>query len=436
MAIDKAIDSAQLDADLTDVADAIRTKGGTSDALEFPGGFVDAVGAIQTGSGEAKEEAPLKDVNFYDYDGTRLYSYTTAEAAALTELPPLPVVDGLTYTGWSWTLEEVTSLNADDPWAEIVAFCHATDGYWAHITLGTEEDCKNFTIACYPTAINDLRIDWGDGTVETPEYDKAYQPASSRFSHDYASPGKYSIHVTPITKSVNVLAIVSARCASLVDALWMGEDWNGNNYLWSNIYTNNYVRAITLPGKDIDYGSNLGVKNAVLWTGKTLKIFCSTEPNTHRIIATPKTVSFAKMNGIYGQVNAVGSYRIPDGVTGEIAGTNMFNAQRLKHVRIPEGSTKIGYRAFYQARALEEVTIPSTITTVSSDAFNGNFGMKRYIIKASTPPTLDNKSAFNQIPDDCVFYVPDESITAYQEATNWSTWADRYHGLSELEGRA
>lgn len=38
-------------ADLKAVADAIRTKGGTSDALEFPGGFVDAVGAIQAGSG-------------------------------------------------------------------------------------------------------------------------------------------------------------------------------------------------------------------------------------------------------------------------------------------------------------------------------------------------------------------------------------------------
>lgn len=49
MAIDKAIDSAQLDADLTSVANAIRTKGGTSAALAFPAGFVSAVEAIETG---------------------------------------------------------------------------------------------------------------------------------------------------------------------------------------------------------------------------------------------------------------------------------------------------------------------------------------------------------------------------------------------------
>ena len=37
-------------ADLTAIADAIRSKGGTSGALEFPGGFVDAVGAIKGNS--------------------------------------------------------------------------------------------------------------------------------------------------------------------------------------------------------------------------------------------------------------------------------------------------------------------------------------------------------------------------------------------------
>lgn len=37
--------------DLTSVADAIRTKGGTSGQLQFPGGFVDAVEAIETGGG-------------------------------------------------------------------------------------------------------------------------------------------------------------------------------------------------------------------------------------------------------------------------------------------------------------------------------------------------------------------------------------------------
>ena len=39
------------DNSLASVADAIRSKGGTSDALVFPGGFVSAISAIQTGGG-------------------------------------------------------------------------------------------------------------------------------------------------------------------------------------------------------------------------------------------------------------------------------------------------------------------------------------------------------------------------------------------------
>lgn len=51
MAVDKLVDSAQLDADLTSVANAIRTKGSTSADLAFPAGFVSAINAIPTGGG-------------------------------------------------------------------------------------------------------------------------------------------------------------------------------------------------------------------------------------------------------------------------------------------------------------------------------------------------------------------------------------------------
>lgn len=49
MALDKLVDSTQLDADLTSVANAIRTKGGTSAQLAFPVDFVSAVEDIETG---------------------------------------------------------------------------------------------------------------------------------------------------------------------------------------------------------------------------------------------------------------------------------------------------------------------------------------------------------------------------------------------------
>lgn len=56
MALDKLVDSTQLDSDLTSVANAIRTKGGTSAQLAFPADFVSAVEAIPSGGGDPQED--------------------------------------------------------------------------------------------------------------------------------------------------------------------------------------------------------------------------------------------------------------------------------------------------------------------------------------------------------------------------------------------
>ncbi len=49
MALDKLVDSSQLDSDLTSVANAIRAKSGGSGQLAFPAGFVSEIGNISGG---------------------------------------------------------------------------------------------------------------------------------------------------------------------------------------------------------------------------------------------------------------------------------------------------------------------------------------------------------------------------------------------------
>lgn len=81
MAVDKLVDSTQLDSDLTSVANAIRTKGGTSASLAFPAGFVSAIAAIPSGGGGisisdiATGAFPDGDVV---YDGTTIVDYAFA----------------------------------------------------------------------------------------------------------------------------------------------------------------------------------------------------------------------------------------------------------------------------------------------------------------------------------------------------------------------
>lgn len=54
MAVDKLVDSAQLDADLTSVADAIRLKSGGSSPLSFPAGFISEIANIPAGGAGLK----------------------------------------------------------------------------------------------------------------------------------------------------------------------------------------------------------------------------------------------------------------------------------------------------------------------------------------------------------------------------------------------
>jgi hypothetical protein len=92
MAVDKLVDSTQLDADLTSVANAIRTKGGTSDSLAFPAGFVSAVQAIPTGITPSGTKSITENGT---YDVTQYASaevnvsggggYTVDEIASLSE---------------------------------------------------------------------------------------------------------------------------------------------------------------------------------------------------------------------------------------------------------------------------------------------------------------------------------------------------------------
>lgn len=90
MAYDKVIDSALLEADLTTVADAIRSKGGTSEALSFPNGFVSAVEEIQAGGGVDVEQyraiLTRRAVIFEDNEVTELGNYAFRDCKKLTSI--------------------------------------------------------------------------------------------------------------------------------------------------------------------------------------------------------------------------------------------------------------------------------------------------------------------------------------------------------------
>lgn len=85
--------------------------------------------------------------------------------------------------------------------------------------------------------------------------------------------------------------------------------------------------------------------------------------------------------------------------------------------------------AFYGCSSLAEIALPAGLTTIRSYAFSGCSSLQYIRIEATTPPTLASKAIPSTIG---AIYVPDESVAAYQAATNWSSFASKIKGISEM----
>ena len=132
-----------------------------------------------------------------------------------------------------------------------------------------------------------------------------------------------------------------------------------------------------------------------------------------------KNSSTVSSNLVY--PNCVHAIRVGQDCT--IGNYAFYYCYSLTSVSIPSGVTSIGSSVFQHCRSLTSVSIPSGVTSIGSNAFSNCYGMAEYHFKPTTPPTLANVNAFTSIQSDCVIYVPAASLTAYQEAENWSTYA-------------
>lgn len=96
---------------------------------------------------------------------------------------------------------------------------------------------------------------------------------------------------------------------------------------------------------------------------------------------------------------------------------------------IPSTITEIKANTFAYNKSFTDVTIPASVTSIGAWAFS-NVGTSSekvtYIVLATTPPTLANPAAgigvFTNNNIDTI-YVPNGTLSAYQTATNWSSYA-------------
>ena len=105
----------------------------------------------------------------------------------------------------------------------------------------------------------------------------------------------------------------------------------------------------------------------------------------------------------------------------------------LSEITLPASLTSINNGTFANCTSLTDITLPASLTSIGNYAFQNCLSLQYICIEATTPPTLDSNVFKNSTiaAKTGTIYVPDDSVDAYKEATNWSTYADIIKPLSE-----
>lgn len=411
------VNKTQLDADMTSVADTIRTKGGTSEQLAWPDGYNAAIEAIQTGGGTPVEVVE-KDVNFYDYDGTLLHSYTLAEAQALTELPPGPDWHStLVFTEWNWTLEDLQALDRN---MDVGAVYTTIDGTTRlHLSIDT---VWQTTIPLYlnQTSSEGVEIDWGDGS----EVETISGTGNVTTTHTYDGPGKYVVKLRAASGTFKLggtqdLLGGGSIPRSTLTRLEIGDNMTGVSGSFTDC-----KRLETVSGKcqvtNYCFRRNNSLKAFVVGKGYSINNESFYECTSLKRICTSKSCTTTAINGLI-RCYALNRIELSDEFI--YFGRNSLDGTGITKLTLPERTDGFNANACSNCQILTEITITPNVLNIYASVFSGCTSLKFVKFMPKTPPTVHNANAFNGLPTDCIIEVPAGGLEAYTTATNYPSAA-------------
>lgn len=407
----------------------------------------DASGAKITGT---LDTTPPKesDINFWDYDGTLLYSWTLAELTTKTELPPLPSHDGLICQGWNWTLQDIKDAGRE---LDIGALYITDDGKTRLYVDVDTETWDDFVLNYWQDPRNATTVDWGDGT--TPE--TVNKDSWIEHRHVYAASGSYVITMSVKEGTTMRLGNGSQGCMLIAS----GTRDSGRCAMLRRVEVGARVTTITDQTfqfcsrlESISIPQNVEVKGTVTFNQATQLRVIVIQSITNmsrtfynctnlRAIAGPGTMDYTDVYTLsrtaLRQLNA--------------AVTTAYTTQALERVHIKAVNGRVG--DFSGDPSLLEATIPADATTFVAAAFQGDNALRRVTCLgniASIPaqvfqrcyplrfvdlthctavPTLANVNAFGETHPQLEIRVPASLADAWKAATNWSSLADHIVGV-------
>ena len=362
--------------------------------------LMDVLDKINAGGGGGS--AVEKDVNFRDYDGTVVYSYTASEFAALTEMPENPDHSQdaipLTAQGWNWTFADARTYVTNYGKLEVGQTYATADGK-THILIHLGQGRTSPLLGCCPNGTVD--VDWGDGTAHNTLTGTSVSTVKWTPTHNYAAPGDYDIKLT-CTGMMGFAGSSTSNQYSGLLRYTTGSDTRNSAYQNAirAVYCANNVTSI---GTYVFYGCNslakFTIPNRVTSIGKCAfqNVF-----NLNSIII-PESVTSIGQNAlssscfsciiIPGKLQTIDTYAfsscsgllnitIPNSVT-SIGQYAFYNCSHLKNITIPSGVNSIGSSAFQSCNGLNSINILSGVTSLSASMLNSCYSLTDFIIPSN-----------------------------------------------------
>ena len=388
-------------------------------------------------SGGGGDEPDEKAINFYDYDGTRLYSYSTAEWASVSALPSNPTHTGLTAQGWNWTKAQIDAQLTSAPTEMVnVGQMYTTSSGDSEIDIFLE-GARIGPYLCI--AVNGtVTVDWGDDSSTTTVTGTSLT-SRKQTKHNYPASGKYTITIHVVSgsfafygsstyyllNSQNSSGNPNRVYASCVQAVRIGSKASIGGNAFYNCCS---VKYITIPNTVTEIGSAsfeyCGSLKCIILPNSITSGFGGWAVSYCYSLTTLSLPGSLTYIGNYGisYNNCLRHFTIPS----TVASTSTYAIAHnyiLESITLPNSITALPNYMLYANYSVTRVIVPSGVTSIGDYALGNLNGVKEYHFKSTSPPTLGSSVFSGMQTVDCEIYVPEASFSDYENATGWSSYA-------------
>ncbi|MBN2814989.1 MAG: leucine-rich repeat protein [Bacteroidales bacterium] len=400
---------------------AIEAKGVDMEGVSLPA-YANKIAQIQTTGGTGDHL-----VRFIDFDGTILKEQwvNTGESASP---PETPIHDFLIFQEWNHSYDDIQNTT------DIGAIYVTSNGHtylFIKLTSGTGltpslflKKSNTSILTIYDDITNEILAtnsisgnvtitlsfaSYGEYRIRI-ESEGLFGIGHGTSSSGLLSSGAYSIALQKIfigtmVRDLNSYSFYTCNALQIISLS------NSINNCYSHIFNRCFsLRAVNFPSSVSSFSASIFYL--------CYSILCVTMPAT--IINLP--------TAFFDSCYSIAQLNLPASITF----LNDYSIRRIFTIlnfSFPKFTTQILSECLKDCYGLRKVILPSTILNIGARTFEYCNSLSTIIIYATNPPTLGT-NALNHYGLNMKIYVPDDSVSAYQSATNWVSWANAIYPLS------